>query len=161
MRMMRMLKKSPSDSSPRAIELRGESGENCYPEMNEKEELSKPSTHGAARAGKRERAFELSLPALVTGVDVLENKFREKTQVLSISAEEATVWLRSKVILGSRLDLALDIPKTLILENHLKLRLSGTVVEAQADAARVGKKQLISVRLDKKFRLLPIPPSIN
>ncbi len=129
--------------------------------MNEKEELSKPSTHGAAKAGKRERAFELSLPALVTGVDALDNKFREKTQVLSISSEEATVWLRSRVMLGSKLDLALDIPKTLILENHFKLRLSGTVILMQNDSARAGKKLLVSVRLDKKFRLLPIPPSIN
>ncbi len=156
-----MSKKSPSDSSPRAIELREEADENWSAEMNEKEELSKPSTHGAARAGKRERAFELSLPALVTGVDALENKFREKTQVLSISSEEATVWLKSRVMLGSKLDLALDIPKTLILENHFKLRLSGTVILMQNDSARAGKKQLVSVRLDKKFRLLPIPPSIN
>ncbi len=129
--------------------------------MNEKEEYSKPSPHGAARAGKRERAFELSLPALVMGVDVLDNKFREKTQVLSISSEEATVLLRSRVMLGSKLELALDIPKTLILENHLKLRLSGTVILMNNDSARVGKKQLVSLRLDKKFQLLPIPPSIN
>jgi len=94
-------------------------------------------------------------------VDALDNKFREKTQVLSISSEEATVWLRSRVMLGSKLDLALDIPKTLILENHLKLRLSGTVILMNNDSARVGKKQLVSLRLDKKFQLLPIPPSIN
>ena len=156
-----MSKKSPSDSSSRAIELREGTSENFYLEMNEKEEHSKPSTHGAARAGKRERAFELSLPALVTGVDALENKFREKTQVLSISSEEATVWLRSRVMVGCKLDLSLDIPKTLILENHLKLRLSGTVIFSQVDSARAGKKQIVSLRLDKKFRLLPIPSSIN
>jgi hypothetical protein len=156
-----MFKKSPSDSSLRAIELRQRSNENLYLEMNENEGLSKPSTYGAARTGKRERAFELSLPALVTGLDALENKFREKTHLFSISSEEATVWLKSKVMVGSKLDISLDIPKTLILESHLKLRLSGTVILAQADSARVGKKQLVSVRLDKKFRLLPIPSSIN
>ena len=156
-----MSKKSPSDSSPKGIEVREDRNENEYLKMNEKEEFSKPSTHGAARAGKRERAFELSLPALVTGVDALENKFREKTQVLSISSEEATLWLKSRVILGSKIDLALDIPKTLILENHFKLRLSGTVVLTQEDSGHAGKKLLVSVRLDKKFRLLPIPPSIN
>jgi hypothetical protein len=159
--MRRMSKKSPSDSSSTAIELREKAYENRFAKMNEKEEFSKPSPHGAARAGKRERAFELSLPALVTGVDALDNKFREKTQVISISSEEATVWLRSRVTPGSKLDLALDIPKTLILENHFKLRLSGTVILMQNDSARPGKKQLVSVRLDRKFRLLPIPPSIN
>jgi hypothetical protein len=159
--MMRMSKKSPSDSSSGAIELREGSGDNGYAEMNEKEELTKPSTHGAARAGKRERSFELSLPALVSGVDALENKFRERTQVLSISSEEATVWLKSRVTAGSRLDLSLDIPKTLILENHFKLRLSGTVTMAQVDETGAGRKRLVSVRLDKKFRLLAIPPSVN
>lgn len=136
-------------------------GENGRVEMNEEEELTKPSTHGAARAGKRERSFELSLPALVSGVDASENKFREKTQVLSISSEEATVWLKSRVTAGSRLNLSLDIPKTLILENHFKLRLSGIVTLVQADGAEAGRKRLVSVRLDKKFRLLAIPPSVN
>lgn len=156
-----MSKKSPSDSSLRAIELQEGRSENSNPEMNENEQLSKPSILGAARAGKRERAFELFLPALVTGVDTLGKKFREKTQLFSISSEEATVWLKSKVMLGAKLDLFLEIPKTLILENYLKLCLSGTVVLARADSARAGKKQLVSVRLDKKFRLLPIPSSIN
>lgn len=129
--------------------------------MNEKEEPFKPSIHGAAKDGKRERAFELSLPALVTGLDVLENRFREKTLVTSISSEEATVWLRSQVPIGAKLDISLDIPKTLILESSLKLHLTGTVLLIQTSSARNGKKQLVSLRLDRKFKLLPVPPSIN
>ncbi|MEW5901176.1 MAG: hypothetical protein AB1715_06915 [Acidobacteriota bacterium] len=156
-----MAKKSPFDSSPRGIVLEESGGDNRSPEMEEKEEPFNPSIHGASRAGRRERAFELSLPALVTGVDTAENKFREKTQVFSISSEEATVWLRSRVGVGTRLDISLDIPKTLILENHLQLHLSGTVTMAQADGTRAGKRQLVQLRLDRKFKLLPIPPSIN
>ncbi|HCS49045.1 MAG: hypothetical protein A2V45_03595 [Candidatus Aminicenantes bacterium RBG_19FT_COMBO_58_17] len=129
--------------------------------MNEKEEPFKPSIHGASKDGKRERAFELSLPALVTGMDALENRFREKTLITSISSEEATIWLRSQVLVGAKLDISLDIPQTLILENSLKLQLTGTVLLAQAESQRNGKKQLVSLRLDKKFKLLPIPPSIN
>lgn len=91
----------------------------------------------------------------------MENRFREKTLIHSISAEEATVWLRSQVIVGAKLDISLDIPKTLILENSLKLQLSGTVKMAQTDSSRTGKKLLVSLQLDKKFKLLPIPPNIN
>jgi hypothetical protein len=159
--MTRMAKKSPFDSSPRGIVLAESSADNEIPNMNEKEEPFKPSIHGASKDGKRERAFELSLPALVTGVDVLENKFREKTLITSISSEEATIWLRSHVPIGAKLDISLDIPKTLILENSLKLQLTGTVLLTQTDSSRNGKKQLVSLRLDKKFKLLPIPPSIN
>ena len=129
--------------------------------MEDRQESQKPSIHGASKAGKRERAFDLSLPALVTGLDVMENRFREKTLISSISAEEATVWLRSQVTIGTKLDISLDIPKTLILENSLKLQLSGTVKVSQMDSTRPGKKQLVSLQLDKKFKLLPIPPSIN
>jgi hypothetical protein len=156
-----MAKKSPFDSSPRGIALAESCADNEIPNMNEKEESFKPSIHGASKDGKRERAFELSLPALVTGVDVLENKFREKTLITSISSEEATIWLRSHVPVGAKLDISLDIPKTLILENSLKLQLTGTVLLTQADSSRNGKKQLVSLRLDKKFKLLPIPLNVN
>jgi len=156
-----MAEKSPSDSSPRGIAPARGVNNNGIPNMNEKEEPFKPSIHGASKDGKRERAFELSLPALVTGLDVLENKFREKTLITSISSEEAVVWLRSQVPIGAKLDISLDIPKTLILESSLKLQLTGTVLLIQTDSARNGKKQLVSLRLDKKFKLLPVPPSIN
>ena len=156
-----MAEKSPFDSSPGGIALDNAVADNEAPNMNEKEEPFKPSIHGASKDGKRERAFELSLPALVTGLDILENKFREKTLITSISSEEATVWLRSHVPIGAKLDISLDIPKTLILESSLKLQLTGTVLLIQTDSLRNGKKQLISLRLDKKFKLLPVPPSVN
>src|SRR4030042_3447444 len=159
--MTRMAEKSPSDSSPRGIAPARGVNNNGIPNMNEKEEPFKPSIHGASKDGKRERAFELSRPALVTGMDALENRFREKTLITSISSEEATIWLRSQVLVGAKLDISLDIPQTLILENSLKLQLTGTVLLAQAESQRNGKKQLVSLRLDKKFKLLPIPPSIN
>jgi hypothetical protein len=159
--MTAMNKKSPCESSLQGIEPGEPMTENHTPEMNAKEDDFKPSLHGAAAAGKKERAFELSLPAVVTGMDADENKFREKTLLFSISSNEATLWLKSKVLPGAKLDVSLEIPKTLILESHLKLQLSGTVIISQADSERNGKKQLVSLRLDKKFKLLPIPLSVN
>jgi hypothetical protein len=159
--MMRMTKKSPSDSSPRAIAFEATCTHNDNGEMKNQENSSSSTIPGAAGAGKKERAFELSLPALVTGMDVLENKFKEKTQILSISSEEATILLRSRVTVGSKLDLSLEIPKTLILESHLKLQISGTVILTQTEPAQGGKKRLVSIRLDKRFRLNSLPPSVN
>jgi hypothetical protein len=159
--MIKMAKKSPRDSPPEGIALLECPGDNEFRKMEEKQEMSNPSIHGASKAGKRERAFDLSLPALVTGLDAMDNRFREKTLITSISAEEATVWLRSHVTVGAKLDISLDIPKTLILENSLKLQLSGTVRLAQMDSTRPGKKRLVALDLDKKFKLLPIPPNIN
>lgn len=152
-----MAKKSPFDSSLRAIALSGGVADNEFPNMNEKEEPFKPSIHGASRDGKRERAFELSLPALVTGVDALENKFREKTVITSISSEEAIVWLRSQVPIGAKLDISLDIPKTLILESSLKLELTGTVLLCQTDSGRNGEKTTGLPALGQKIQAPPHP----
>src|SRR4030065_6407 len=100
--MTRMAEKSPSDSFPRVSAPARGVNNNGIPNMNEKEEPFKPSIHGASKDGKRERAFELSLPALVTGMDALENRFREKTLITSISSEEETIWLSSQVLVGAK-----------------------------------------------------------
>jgi hypothetical protein len=159
--MIRMAKKSPGSSSPEAIELETPGSDNLTRKMNSQDESNKPSIHGVAKAGKRERAFELSLPAVVTGVDFADNRFREKTILVSISSEEAAIWLRSKVASGAKLNVSLDIPKTLILENHLQLQLTGTVAPNGPDLAPAGKKKVVWLRLDRKFRLLPVAPSVN
>jgi hypothetical protein len=122
--------------------------------------LHDPSTSSAARAGKRERSFELSLPALVKGLDAAGRKFEERTSVCGISAQEATLRIKAKLGIDSRVTLFLDIPRTLILESPLRMVLSGAVIyvrmEDQGD-----KHQLVVVRLDRGFRLHPnsLPPA--
>jgi hypothetical protein len=112
----------------------------------------KPSIQGAARAAKRERSFELSLPALVTGQDAKGKKFEENTKILSISSQKALFWLKSKVLIGSSLDLSLLIPKTIILENRLNLSVSGKVVLVQANSSQ-NNHHLVSIQLDKTFKI--------
>ena len=129
--------------------------------MSAKETAANPSIHGVTRDGKRERAFELSLPAVVTGVDRAENRIRERTMLVSISSEEATVRLRSRVEPGLKLKLSLEIPKTLILQNQLRLHLTGTVASDPADTLQTGRKQDVLLRLDRKFRLLPVAPALT
>ncbi|OGD20404.1 MAG: hypothetical protein A2W03_01635 [Candidatus Aminicenantes bacterium RBG_16_63_16] len=159
--MTEMAKKPPWDSSLEAIALTAAPPDNPADDMNGKEEASKPSIHGATRDGKRERAFELSLPAVVTGVNKADNRIREKTTLVSISSEQATVRLRSRVEPGLKLKISLEIPKTLILQNQLRLHLTGTVAPDQADVFRPGRKQEVLLRLDRKFRLLPVAPALN
>jgi hypothetical protein len=112
----------------------------------------KPSIQGATKVSKRERSFELSLPALVSGNDVKGKKFEENTKVLSISAQNALFWLRSKVLIGTSLLVNLQIPKTIILENRLNLMVSGTVKLIQANTNKKNN-QLISIQLDRTFKI--------
>jgi hypothetical protein len=159
--MTGMSQKPPWDSPPGVIESPVAPPDNPGEDMDAKETASKPSIHGVTRDGKRERAFELSLPAVVTGVDKAENRIREKTMLVSISSEEATVRLRSRVEPGLKLKLSLEIPKTLILQNQLRLHLTGTVASDPADTLQAGRKQDVLLRLDRKFRLLPVAPALN
>ena len=129
-------------------------------DMEMEKSLHDPSTQGAARAGKRERSFELSLPALVKGLDAAGRKFEERTAVCGISAQEASFRLKAKLGIDSRVTLFLDIPRTLILESPLRMVLSGAVVYVRMEEAN-DKTQFIVVRLDRGFRLHPnsLPPA--
>jgi hypothetical protein len=112
----------------------------------------KPSIQGAAKVSKRERSFELSLPALVSGHDVKGKEFEEDTKILSISAQNALFWLKSRVLIGTPLCVCLQIPKTIILENRLHLVVSGTVKLVQANTNKKNS-QLVSVQLDRTFKI--------
>jgi hypothetical protein len=129
---------------------------NLNPKMNEKRVYQKPSYQSALKEVKRERSFELTLPALITGIDALGDEFQEYTELISLSSQEAIFKLDSKVIIGSKLTLSLDIPKTLFLENQLKLEISGSVrfVRAEQDDS---KKQMIILRLTNIYKIRSVP----
>lgn len=150
--MRRNGEKSPQKSSLRVIDCFSGICHNHSPEMSMTKLQDKSSFQGAARVAKRERIFELSLPTLVNGVNALGSEFHEQTELSSISSQKATFRLNSPVTIGSNLSLSLKVPKTLLLENQLKLKISGRVVFAQTE--RNGKKkQLISIQLDKNYRI--------
>ncbi len=120
--------------------------------MNAKRTLDRPSYQNAFRDTKRERSFELSLPALINGIDAVGKEFQEYTELISLSSQEAIFKLDSKVIIGSKLCMSLDIPKTLFLENQLKLEMSGNVRFVKAEH-NDSKKQLIILRLNKNYKI--------
>ena len=113
-----------------------------------------PSTQGEARAGKRERSFELSLPAVVKGLDARGKRFEERTMACAISAQELSFRLNTRLMIGGKMTVAIDVPRTLILESPLRLLITGLVVYVRSEAEN-GKSQYVTVRLDRRFRLQP------
>lgn len=126
-------------------------------EMDIAKSFHEPSFQGAAKAGKRERVFELSLPALVKGLEAAGRRFEEQTSVCAISAQEASFRLKSRLLIGSKVVIALDIPRTLILEKPLRMVLTGAVFYVRLEAGSNGQNQFVSVNLERGFRLLPNP----
>jgi hypothetical protein len=102
---------------------------------------------------KRERTFEMAIPALVQGRDALESEFAEKIEVSSLSAQEAVFWLSAKVLIGSKLVLFLQVPRTFLLERPLEVKLAGTVQYVRSDLSVTDKDQLVSIRLERSFRI--------
>lgn len=114
--------------------------------------MNTESLQGGFRTGKRERAFDLSLPARVTGLDAVGRKFEERTEICSISAQEASFRLQTRLLIGSKIVLNLDVPRTIILEKPLRLLLSGTVVFVKSEDPQ-GKRQYLAARLDRSYKL--------
>jgi hypothetical protein len=129
-------------------------------EMETAKLLHDTSSPGVPKAAKRERSFELSLPALVKGLDATGRKFEERTSVSGISAQEVSLRLKARLMIDSRVTLFLDIPRTLILESPLRMVLSGAVVYVRLEE-KADKTQFLVVRLDRGFRLHPnsAPPA--
>jgi len=123
-------------------------------DMNTAKDFHNPSTQGLARAGRRERTFELSLPALVKGLDARGKRFEERTELCAISAEEVSFRLNARLLIGSKMTVTLDVPRTLILESPLRLLVTGRVVYVRSETEN-GKSQYVSIQLDRSFRLQP------
>jgi len=99
--------------------------------------------------------FDLFLPAVVSGVNAEGIEFNEKTELSSMSSLKAHFGLKTKVTIGTKLHVILNIPKTFILENQLKLQISGEVIVAKTDV-NFESKHLISINLDKTYKIHPI-----
>jgi len=126
--------------------------------MNTKRLLNESSYQSTFKEVERERIFELSLPALIAGINAVGEEFQEYSELISLSSQEAIFKLDSNVIIGSKLNLSLDIPKTLFLENQLKVEISGNVRFAKAEQ-NDSKRQLIILRLNKIYKIRSVPLS--
>lgn len=123
-----------------------------YLQMNLEKSRNKHLSSNSFKSANKDRCFELPLLILVSGIDAVGKEFQEQTELSSISSQQATFRLNSGITIGSKLNLCLDIPQTNILEKPLKLLLSGAVIYIKAETNRK-KNQLISIRLEKKYKI--------
>lgn len=106
-----------------------------------------------------EKSFNLTLSALVTGINSIGKEFEEDTEISLISSEQAVFLLKSKLTIGTNIFLSISIPRTLFLEYHYNLLLSGQVNLITNDM-EVEKGQKINIRLNRSFKIQPVHSKI-
>ncbi len=113
--------------------------------------IESPS-YSVSKPGENEECFSISLPVCVQGKDALGQKFKEETSLKQISSEKALFELKTRVLIGTKLQASLLVPKTLFLQHPLKLIVLGEVVKAVTDSTN-HNEQNVFLKLDKKFSI--------
>lgn len=103
---------------------------------------------------RREWRFDLPLPVSIEGKLPQGKKFREITKIENISSKGVYFSLDSGVIIGSRLNLVIDMPKELGGDKKLKLCLGGLTVRLE-ELDEKTKKQGVALRFHKKYKIIP------
>lgn len=102
---------------------------------------------------RREWRFELPLTAIVEGKLPNGTKFKEDVILQNISSGGAYFCLDSGVIVGSRLNLVIDIPSKLTEGKKLKICLGGLTIRLEQPYKK-GKRQGVGLRFQKKFEFI-------
>ena len=104
---------------------------------------------------RREWRLELPLPAKIEGKLPDGKKFQEDTTIENISARGVYFCLDSGVIIGSKLNLAIDLPGRLAGQEKLKLCIGGLTVRLE-EKDKKDKKQGVALRFHKNFKIIPL-----
>lgn len=103
---------------------------------------------------RKEWRLELPLLAKIEGKLPDGKKFQEDTTIENISAKGVYFCLDSGVIIGSKLNLMIDLPSELTRGEKLKLCLGGLTVRLE-EGDKKGKRQGVALRFQKKFEIIP------
>ena len=103
---------------------------------------------------RREWRFDLPLPVKIEGKLPQGKKFKESTKIENISSKGVYFSLDSGVIIGSKLNLVIDMPKELGGDKKLKLCLGGLTVRLE-ELNEKTKKQGVALRFHKKYKIIP------
>jgi c-di-GMP-binding flagellar brake protein YcgR len=103
---------------------------------------------------RREWRLELPLVAEIEGKLPEGRTFKEETQLENISSTGAYFCLDSGVVVGSKLNLVLELPKELTEGRRMKMRLGGITVRLEKPDKR-SKRQGVAVRFNRDFRVIP------
>jgi hypothetical protein len=109
---------------------------------------------------RREWRFKLPLNAMVEGRLPRGRRFKETAKLKNISSGGAYFCLDSGLVVGSKLNLVIDLPEEATEGRRLRLQLGGIAVRLEKPDNR-GKKQGVAVRFSKKFRFLRGGPKKN
>ncbi|MGB9765077.1 MAG: hypothetical protein ACPLZD_06980 [Candidatus Saccharicenans sp.] len=123
-----------------------------------KDKNYKPSIQGVTGDRKGERLLALSLPALVSGTNATGRKFKETTEIISISSKLACFRLKTPVSIGNSVKLILNIPATTFLLHPLRLEVSGIISRIEINGDKKFS-QVVTIELDRRFQLGPLNPS--
>jgi len=102
---------------------------------------------------RREWRFELPLKAVIHGLLPEGKAFKEASKLENISSGGAFFCLNSRVVVGSKLELVIGIPKKVTEGRKIELRVAGIAVRLEKPDARK-KKQGVAVRFDKEFEFV-------
>jgi hypothetical protein len=102
---------------------------------------------------RREWRFDLPLPAKIEGKLPLGRAFKESTKIENISSKGVYFSLDSGVIIGSKLNLVIDMPKEIGAGKKLKLCLGGLTVRLE-ELDKKTKKQGVALRFHKNYKIL-------
>jgi PilZ domain len=102
---------------------------------------------------RREWRLELPLTTMIEGRLPHGEKFAEATTLQNISATGAYFCLDSGLVVGSRLNLMIDVPENLTGGKKVKLNLGGITVRLEEPDQR-GKRQGVAIRFNKDFKFI-------
>jgi hypothetical protein len=109
-----------------------------------------PASPAARPARRREWRFLLPLTAVVEGTLPDGSKFREKARLDNISSGGAFFQLASSIVVGSKFDLFIDLPKSVTNGRKIQLKVGGKAVRLERPHQK-GKKLGVAVRFGKDF----------
>lgn len=105
---------------------------------------------------RREWRFEFPLDTQIEGSLADGAKFKEETHLENISSGGAYFTLDSGVVVGSKLNLFIDLPEKLADGRKLKMRIGGITVRLEKPDKR-SKRQGVAVRFsDDMFKVVPV-----
>ena len=105
---------------------------------------------------RREWRFDFPLDTLIEGSLADGNRFKEETRLENISSGGAYFTLDSGVVVGSKLNLFIELPEKLADGKKMKLRIGGITVRLEKPDKKT-KRQGVAVRFsDDLFKVVPV-----
>jgi c-di-GMP-binding flagellar brake protein YcgR len=103
---------------------------------------------------RREWRFDLPLKTVIEGKLPAGKTFHEETKLENISSGGAYFCLDSGVVVGSKLNLMIELPDKLTDGKKMKLWIGGITVRLEKPNLK-SRKQGVAVRFSDDFKVLP------